>query len=159
MLIRFLQQNAEWLCAIAITIFAGVQCMLAHKQMMQELQLKRLELANGLDSVCHKFNCDKEEANKILNWLMKNASNFIFLLKEKDHDEYKKLIYFLMKFKNIQISSVEHEIALLTQFNELVFSIENVLKKVNYGINNKQTEIKTSFEESMKILKNTSFVD
>lgn len=65
MIIKFFQQNAEWLCAIAITIFAGVQCLLAFQQSRQNIKFKRLELANELDKICNDFLGDRDEAIKI----------------------------------------------------------------------------------------------
>ena len=48
-ILRFLQQNAEWMCAIAIVGFTAVQCWLAYQQNMQNIRMKRLELASKLD--------------------------------------------------------------------------------------------------------------
>ena len=51
-ILQFLHQNAEWMCAIAITFFAAVQCWLSYQQNLQNIKMKRLELANKLDNTC-----------------------------------------------------------------------------------------------------------
>ena len=80
MIIKLLQENAEWMCAIAIVIFTGVQCWLAYQQNMQNIKMKRLELANKLDQTITVFMGSNDEANEVMNWLSANASNFSFLL-------------------------------------------------------------------------------
>ncbi len=77
-ILKFLQQNAEWMCAIAIVGFTAVQCWLAYQQNMQNVRMKRLELANGLDHVCTIFTGDKEHAKRISEWLLSNASTLYF---------------------------------------------------------------------------------
>ena len=53
-ILKFLQENAEWMCAIAIVIFTAVQCILTYRQNMQNIRMKRLELASKLDEVTGK---------------------------------------------------------------------------------------------------------
>jgi len=100
LILRFLQQNAEWMCAIAIVCFTAVQCWLAYQQNMQNIRMKRLELANNLDTVCSTFLGERSESIEILQWLTANASSFIFLLNKKDRAYFKKLFIFLMNYKN-----------------------------------------------------------
>ena len=58
-----LQQNAEWLCAIAITYFAYKQYAITKLQIQQDLRMRRLELAQKLDEACKIFPADLEEIN------------------------------------------------------------------------------------------------
>ena len=60
-MLSFLQKNAEWMCAIAITIFTVVQCWISHAQYRQELRFRRLDLANELDKVFSHFVYKKED--------------------------------------------------------------------------------------------------
>ncbi len=48
-LLEFLQNNAEWMCSIALVFFAFMQWWISRKQLIQELRFKRLELAQQLD--------------------------------------------------------------------------------------------------------------
>ena len=62
-ILRFLQQNAEWMCAIAIVGFTFIQCLLAYQQNMQNIRMRRLELASKLDEVAAQFLGDKKKQN------------------------------------------------------------------------------------------------
>ena len=97
-ILHFLQQNAEWMCAIAVAAFAGIQCWLSHQQNLQNIRLKRLELANRLDEVAAKFLGEIEEAKVIRQWLFANSSNFAFLLNNKDLEKYKKMCGFILNY-------------------------------------------------------------
>ena len=55
MILKFLQQNAEWMYTIAIVGFTAVQYWLAYQQNMQNIRMKRLELASRLDEVAAHF--------------------------------------------------------------------------------------------------------
>lgn len=142
-LLKFLQNNAEWMCAIAITIFAAVQCYLAYQQNMQNIRLKRLTLANELDIVCNKFLGEKQEAREVSNWLMSNASNFIFLLNKKDRAKYTNLCAFLYNYQNVVLKNQEETVEVIKQFNNLLFELDLALGNATYGlINEKKEEIK-----------------
>lgn len=142
MLLRFLQHNAEWICAIAITCFAAVQCWLAHQQNLQNVKIKRLELANKLDAICCKFRGEKSQASEILNWLIENASNFVFLLNAKDRTSYKELISFIMNYKNNSTTySASEKIEALTKFNNILGKLDIALGNANYGFINEKNEL------------------
>ena len=144
-IIKFLQQNAEWMCAIAIVFFTAVKCWLVHQQNMQNIKIKRLELANKLDSVCSKFLGEKSEATEILIWLNENASNFVFLLRKEDRVAYKKLLLFLMNYRNnpAEYSSPQKVEAIQNLFN-LLSELDSAFGNANYGFVNDKSELQKS---------------
>lgn len=144
-ILKFLQQNAEWMCAIAITFFAAVQCWLAYQQNLQNIKIKRLELANKLDKVCSIFLGEKNEASEILKWLNENASNFVFLLNKNDRTAYKKLLLFLMKYRNYPSEySSSQKIEAINNLNNLLSELDSALGNANYGLVNDKFELQKS---------------
>lgn len=141
-LLKFLQNNAEWMCAIAITIFAAVQCYLAYQQNLQNIRLKRLALANELDMVCNNFLGEKQEAREVSNWLMSNASNFIFLLNKKDRAKYANLCAFLYNYQIVVLKNQEEIAEVVKQFNNLLYELDLALGNAKYGLINEDQEIK-----------------
>lgn len=140
-ILKFLQQNAEWMCAIAIVGFTAVQCWLAYQQNMQSIRMKRLELASNLDAVCSKFLGERAEAIEVLQWLTANASNFIFLLKPKDRIYYKRLFAFLMNYKNSnpECCPLKMENA-IRELNNILGDLDSVLGNAKYGFANDKDE-------------------
>lgn len=132
-ILRFLQQNAEWMCAIAIVGFTAVQCWLAYQQNMQNIRIKRLELANKLDEVAAQFLGEKEEAKIVRTWLVSNASNFGALLNSKDINSYKKLSVFIYSYLNKNIINPKEQILELQQFTDLVSELDAALINAKYG--------------------------
>lgn len=132
-ILRFLQQNAEWMCAIAIVVFTAVQCWLAYQQNMQNIRIKRLELANKLDEVAAQFLGEKEEAKIVRTWLVSNASNFGALLNNKDLASYKKLSVFIYNYLNMNIINPEEQVLAFRQFTDLVSELDAVLINAKYG--------------------------
>ena len=142
-ILKFLQHNAEWMCAIAIAFFAAVQCWLAHQQNLQNIKIKRLELANKLDTICAKFLGEKSQASEILNWLNENASNFVFLLNQKDIIAYKELVVFLMKYTdNHSEYSSSQIIEAINMLNSILGKLDAALGNANYGFVNDKYEFK-----------------
>lgn len=129
-ILKFLQQNAEWMCAIAIVGFTAVQCWLAYQQNMQNIRIKRLELANKLDEVAAQFLGEKEEAKIVRTWLVSNASNFGALLNNKDLCSYKKLSVFIYNYLNVNTINQKES---LRQFTDLVSELDAVLINAKYG--------------------------
>lgn len=129
-ILRFLQQNAEWMCAIAIVGFTAVQCLLTYQQNMQNIRIKRLELANKLDEVAAQFLGEKEEAKIVRTWLVSNASNFGALLNNKDLGSYKKLSLFIYNYLNVNTINQKES---LRQFTDLVSELDAVLINAKYG--------------------------
>lgn len=129
-ILKFLQQNAEWMCAIAIVGFTAVQCWLSYQQNMQNIRIKRLELASKLDEVAAQFLGDNEEAKIVRNWLVSNASNFGALLNNKDLDSYKKLSLFIYNYLNVNTINQKES---LRQFTDLVSELDAVLINAKYG--------------------------
>lgn len=132
-ILRFLQQNAEWMCAIAIVGFTAVQCWLSYQQNMQNIRMKRLELASTLDEVAAQFLGEKKEAKIVRTWLVSNASNFGALLNNKDLGSYKKLSVFIYNYLNANIITQEEQIAALREFTNLVSELDAVLINAKYG--------------------------
>ena len=133
-ILHFLQQNAEWMCAIAIVGFTAVQCWLAYQQNMQNIRMKRLELASKLDEVAAQFLGDKEEAKLVRTWLVSNASYFGALLNNKDLGSYKKLSVFIYNYLNMNIINPEEQVLALRQFTDLVSELDAVLINAKYGL-------------------------
>ena len=129
-ILKFLQQNAEWICAIAIVGFAAVQCWLSYQQNMQNIRMKRLELAGKLDEVAAQFLGEKEEAKIVRTWLVSNASNFGALLNNKDLGSYKKLSVFIYNYLNVNTINQKES---LRQFTDLVSELDAVLINAKYG--------------------------
>lgn len=129
-ILRFLQQNAEWMCTIAIVGFTAVQCWLAYQQNMQNIRIKRLELASKLDEVAAQFLDDSEQAKIVRNWLVSNASNFGALLNNKDLGSYKKLSVFIYNYLNVNTINQKES---LRQFTDLVSELDAVLINAKYG--------------------------
>lgn len=131
-ILRFLQQNAEWMCAIAIVGFTAVQCWLAYQQNMQNIRMKRLDLANKLDEIAAQFINSKEEAKLVRTWLVSNASNFGALLNDKDINSYKKLSLFIYNYLNVNVINPEEQVLALRQFTDLVSELDAVLINAKY---------------------------
>ena len=145
--LKILQHNAEWMCAIAIAFFAAVQCWLAHQQNLQNIKIKRLELANKLDTVCSKFFGERNQATEILNWLNENASNFVFLLNKKDRTAYKELIIFLMKYRDNSSEYTSSQIIeAINTLNSILGKLDSALGNANYGFINDKYELKKTDE-------------
>ena len=94
------QQNAEWMCAIAIVIFSAVQCLISRTQVKQDLRLKRLELAQKLDEQFIHFPYEREKCKIMLDWLMSNRSLFMFLLNKNDYEKFWKLSDFIFEVQS-----------------------------------------------------------
>lgn len=132
-ILRFLQQNAEWMCAIAIVGFTAVQCLLAYQQNMQNIRMKRLELASKLDEVAAQFMGDKEDAKIVRTWLVSNASNFAMLLNNKDLVIYKELTILIYNYLNIETINNEQKLVTINNFINLVSKLDAALINAKYG--------------------------
>lgn len=143
-ILKFLQQNAEWMCAIAIVGFTAVQCWLSYQQNMQNIRIKRLELASKLDEVAAQFLGDREEAKIVRNWLVSNASNFGALLNNKDLASYKNLSVFIYNYLNMNIINPEEQVLAFRQFTDLVSELDAVLINAKYGFVRAGKEFKST---------------
>lgn len=143
-ILKFLQENAEWMCAIAIVFFTGMQCWLAYQQNIQNIRIKRLELANRLDEVAAQFLGSKEEAKLVRTWLVSNASNFGALLNNKDLNAYKKLSVFVYNYLNLNIINSEEQISALRNFIDLVSELDAVLINAKYGFVKAEKEFEST---------------
>jgi len=129
-MIQFLQQNAEWMCAIAIAVFTCVQCLISHAQFRQELRLKRFELAHRMDEACTIYQFDRESICKVVDWFNRNQSRFMYLLNEKDLHHY-DIFQALLKEIYKQTLSYEEVIPI---YRKLLVSLDVALLNADYGI-------------------------
>ncbi|WP_428075684.1 hypothetical protein [Candidatus Avelusimicrobium luingense] len=137
--LTFLQQNAEWMCAIAIAYFAWKQYAITQLQIQQDLRMRRLELAQKLDEACKEFPQDKTSTDKLLEWCMSHQSEFIFLLQGKDGVPFARLMKLAidLRQKYMANSSVVTE-SDVKQLYTLVEQLDYALGNASYGL----TEIK-----------------
>lgn len=150
-ILHCLQQNAEWMCAIAIALFSAVQCILAYQQNLQNIRMKRLELANELDKIsCNFAVYNKDEAQEILQWLISKASNFVFLLNTKDLEKYRKLCTFLFNYHTYPVHSQDEMIEIMKQFHTLLGELDMVLGSANYGFQNNKQEFNNKMVNNAK---------
>lgn len=129
-MLQFLQQNAEWMCAIAIAGFTAMQCWISHSQVKQELRFKRFNLAQQMDEACIIYKFDKKSVKKIVDWFNKNKSQFMYLLNEKDlhHlDVFEELLEQLYK-NNPSFDEV------IPIYRKCLIALDVALLNANYGI-------------------------
>ena len=139
-MIEFLQQNAEWMCAIGMLVFAGVQVWLMKEQQKQELRLKRLDLAHGLDLIASTFATDNESVNKLCQWLDANASYFCAYLDKKGIDNYKRLFFYLYQLREQKGFSFLKTSEEIQTFLSLVSALDNSLIKTTKKLSTKGTK-------------------
>ena len=138
-MIDFLQQNAEWMCAIGMLVFAGVQVWQTKEQQKRDLCLKRLELAHGLDEIASTFTDDDDSAVKICQWLDSNASYFCAYLDKDGLDNYKKLSFYLLQLRQKKGASFPKTMEDVQTFFPLVYALDNSLIKTTKGLSTKGT--------------------
>lgn len=129
-MLYFLQQNAEWMCAIAIVFFTAIQCYTSYSQYKQELRLKRLNLAKQMDEACIIYNFDKESIQKIVDWFNKNQSQFMYLLNEKDLKHYDIFLALLRELHRHNLTFNEA----IPIYNKLLVNLDVALLNAGYGI-------------------------
>ena len=139
-MIELLQQNAEWMCAIGMFIFAVVQVWLMKEQQKQELRLKRLDLAHGLDQIASTFASDNESVNKICQWLDANASYFCAYLDKDGLDNYKKLGVYLLQLRGRKGLSFLKTAVEIKTFLSLVSALDNSLIQTTKKLSTKGTK-------------------
>ena len=129
-MLLFLQQKAEWMCAVAIVIFTAAQCLISYAQYKQELRFKRFNLAQQMDEACIIYKFDKESVQKIVDWFNKNQSQFMYLLNEKDlfhFDIFQALLKELYD-KNPAFNDV------IELYRKCLVRLDVALLNANYGI-------------------------
>lgn len=140
-MIECLQQNAEWMCAIGMFIFAGVQVWLMKENQKQELRLKRLELAKKLDEVFIHFPYEQQKCKMMIDWLISNRSLFYALL---DEDGYKDFWEFVTFIGKLQERDKAHYIQKEDDdFFYYLNKLEKDLIKADYDLINLKGKIKT----------------
>lgn len=130
-MLTFLQQNAEWMCAIAIVIFTIVQCIITYAQYRQELRFRRFELAHELDVAVTSFLGTSETTENLLNFLSSNQSNFKYLLKENENKAAVNLMGFVL---NVRSKTTSESIDILKKTNDLTNILADNLCNASYGI-------------------------
>lgn len=133
-MIELLQQNAEWMCAIGMLVFAGVQVWQTKEQQKRDLCLKRLELAHGLDEIASTFTDDDDSAVKICNFLDSNASYFCAYLDKDGLDNYKKLSFYLLQLRQQKGASFPKTMEDVQTFFPLVYALDDSLIKTTKGL-------------------------
>ena len=133
-MLSFLQKNAEWMCAIAITIFTVVQCWISHAQYRQELRFRRLDLANELDKVFSHFVYKKEDCVKRIDWLMENQVNFMFLLKKNEQKLYWQLYEYISSLQNPKDPDYWEKMEYCDKYYEYLIQLDSALASAKYGI-------------------------
>ena len=88
----FLQENAQWLCAIGMVIFAGIQVWLTSSQNRQQVRLRRLDLANQFGMVLAQLEDDSKSINQMSVFIYAHYADFICLLNEKDIAVFKEFV-------------------------------------------------------------------
>lgn len=129
-MLLFLQQNAEWMCAVAIVIFTAAQCLISYAQYKQELRFKRFNLAQQMDDACIIYKFDKKSVQRIVDWFNKNQSQFMYLLNEKDLSHY-DIFQSLLKALYDTNPPFNEAIEL---YRKVLVSLDVALLNANYGI-------------------------
>lgn len=129
-MLLFLQQNAEWMCAVAIVIFTAAQCLISYAQYKQELRLRRFNLAQQMDEACIIYKFDKESVQKIVDWFNKNQSQFMYLLNEKDLKHYDIFQALLKELYNTTPAFND----VIELYRKCLVRLDVALLNANYGI-------------------------
>ena len=137
-MIELLQQNAEWMCAIGMLVFAGVQVWQTKEQQKCDLCLKRLELAHGLDEIASTFTDDDDSAVKICQWLDSNASYFCAYLDKDGLDNYKKLSFYLLQLRQQKGASFPKTMEDVQTFFPLFYALDDSLIKTTKELSIKE---------------------
>lgn len=134
-IIKFLQQNGDWIAGLGMVFFAGVQVWLMFSQNRQQLLLKRLELLQQFDEIAIKFDGSIETAIEIQEWLSKHQSVFAVLLKKKDVKTVENLFNFLMSIrKSPKTNETQVLIQRVKDFNIIANKVTLCLGKARYGM-------------------------
>lgn len=129
-MLPFLQQNAEWMCAIAIALFTAVQCWISYAQYKRELRLRRFNLAQQMDEACIIYKFDKESVRRIIDWFNKNQSQFMYLLNEKNLLHYD---IFLSLLKELYNNTPDFN-DVIELYGKCLVSLDVALLNADYGI-------------------------
>lgn len=132
-ILRFLQTNGQWISAIFVALFAGVQVWLQHTQNRQQIRLKRLELANEMCEIFHHYPYDKGTCDRMMEWLMSNRARFTSLLRHKDIDLYWNLSDFIFNLQQTKPYNIGNEKTNTTFFGYTVL-LTRALGNARYGM-------------------------
>ena len=130
----FLQENAEWMCSIALVFFAFMQWWISRKQVIQDLRFKRLELAQQLDKVGITFLGNSETSMPLLQFIAENQSSFKFLLKEQSYKHVEILYNFVHKVRNTKSLSQKDILQNIVTSSEYLNNLTDALCNAEYGM-------------------------
>lgn len=127
----FLKENAQWLCAVGMLIFAGIQVWLMYSQIHQQLRLRRLDLANKLGAILADFDTNTDSMKQMTSFIYTNYTDFICLLNKKDGIVFKE---FILSFKEMLKESDEDKYILRNKCMEKGLCLLETLGDAKYGI-------------------------
>lgn len=155
-LLEFLQNNAEWMCSIALVFFAFMQWWISRKQLIQELRFKRLELAQQLDKFGVTFFGDRETSRPLFQFIAENQSNFKFLLKNKSYKHVEVLFNFILQVRNTAPLSVKEKLQNIIISNEYLNNLTDALCNAKYGMTTFKSENESlrPYKEMLKHMDN-----
>lgn len=133
-ILRFLQTNGQWISAIFVALFAGVQVWLLRAQNRQQIRLQRSNLAQELNYVCAHFPYTKNDCNRIMDWLMAYGASFTFLLNNADMKKYWNLYMFISELVFCKDENYFEDMDKQDKFYECVMILESALREAAYGI-------------------------
>ncbi len=133
-MLNFLQQNAEWMSAIALVFFAYIQCKITHNQVIQELKLKRLEIAQQLDKIGANFLGNSETAMELFKFLGENQSSFKFLLRKEYYKHVEELCGFVWRVRNTYNITQEQQLENIKLCNKYLNDLTDALCNADYGM-------------------------
>lgn len=132
--LTFLQQNATWICAFGMLVFAAVQVCLMFIQGRQQLRLRRLDLIQELDEIAFEFDGTREASIKVQEWLGKHQGVCALLLKKKDVKTIETLFNYLMAIRRDMTPTItQTAIERVHIFNKLVNNVTRCLGTAGYG--------------------------
>lgn len=146
----FLQQNAEWMCAIAIVFFTIIQCWISHSQYRQDLRFRRLDLANKLDEVFAHFAYTKEDCIKRIDWLMENQVSFMFLLNKSEQKLYWQLYEYISSLVNPKDKDYWEKKEYSEKYYAYLMQLDSALASAKYGIQEYKNKLKQYEKSSPK---------
>ena len=133
-ILQFLQLNAQWICAIGMLVFAGVQVWLMFVQSRQQIRLQRLKLAQELNRACVHFPYSKKDCIKIMDWVMGHGASFAFLLSSTDMKKYWTLYKMIYELQLCDNEFYFEDMKKHEEFYGCVEALESALREASYGI-------------------------
>ncbi len=131
-MLMFLQENAQWLCAIGMVIFAGIQVWMMSSQNRQQVRLRRLDLANQFGTVLAQLDDDFKSINQMSIFIYAHYAEFICLLNEKDMAVFKEFVGLIRPI--VQETSIIQKQKIRNQCQQTGLQLLETLGAAKYGI-------------------------